>query len=166
MGHSAAQPDLEGDEFWALRDVSFTVAPGQTMGVIGPNGAGKSTILRILTKILRPTRGSYVVNGRVGALIEVAAGFHPDLTGRENIFLQAAIMGMGQRQTRRKLDEIVAFSEVEEFLDMPVKRVLLGHECATRLLYCAHFDPDVLIIDEVLAVGGLHVPEEGVRPHP
>ena len=123
------------------------------MGVIGPNGAGNRPILKILTRILRPTRGSYVVNGRVGALIEVAAGFHPDLTGRENIFLQAAIMGMGQRQTRRKLDEIVAFSEVEEFLDMPVKRYSSGMNARLGFSIAAHLDPDVLIIDEVLAVG-------------
>jgi ABC-type polysaccharide/polyol phosphate transport system ATPase subunit len=141
------------DEFWALRDVSFKVSPGQTLGIIGPNGAGKSTILKVLTRILRPTRGAYLVRGRVGALIEVAAGFHQDLTGRENIFLQGAMMGMGYRQTKRKLDEIVAFSEIEEFLDTPVKRYSSGMNARLGFSIAAHLDPDVLIIDEVLAVG-------------
>jgi lipopolysaccharide transport system ATP-binding protein len=152
-GRTATRTDLENDEFWALSDLTCTVEPGQTLGVIGPNGAGKSTLLKVLTRILRPTRGSYVVRGRVGALIEVAAGFHPDLTGRENIFLQGAIMGMGRAQTRRKLDEIVAFSEVEEFLDTPVKRYSSGMNARLGFSIAAHLDPDVLIIDEVLAVG-------------
>ena len=152
-GRSPAKGALNEGEFWAVRDLSFSVAPGQTLGVIGPNGAGKSTVLKILTQILRPTRGSYLVRGRVGALIEVAAGFHPDLTGRENIFLQGAIMGMGQTQTRRKLDEIVAFSEIEEFIDTPVKRYSSGMNARLGFSIAAHLDPDVLIIDEVLAVG-------------
>ena len=149
----AAQRPLTSDEFWALRDVSFEVMPGQTLGVIGPNGAGKSTILKILTRILRPTRGSYLVRGRIGALIEVAAGFHPDLTGRENIFLQGAMMGMGHRQTTRKLDAIIEFSEIEEFIDTPVKRYSSGMNARLGFSIAAHLDPDVLIIDEVLAVG-------------
>ena len=152
-GRAVKQPKLDGDEFWALRDVSFTVSPGQTLGVIGPNGAGKSTILKVLTRILRPTRGSYTVRGRVGALIEVASGFHQDLTGRENIFLQGAMMGMGHRETKRKLDEIIAFSEIEEFLDTPVKRYSTGMNARLGFSIAAHLDPDVLIIDEVLAVG-------------
>jgi lipopolysaccharide transport system ATP-binding protein len=123
------------------------------MGVIGPNGAGKSTLLKVLTRILRPTRGSYAVRGRVGALIEVAAGFHPDLTGRENIFLQGAIMGMASDYTRRRLDEIVAFSGIEQFIDTPVKRYSSGMNARLGFAIAAHLDPDVLIIDEVLAVG-------------
>lgn len=153
LGRSARQPDLRGDEFWALHDVSFSVEPGQTFGVIGHNGAGKSTILKVLTRILRPSKGNYVVRGRVGALIEVAAGFHPDLTGRENIFLQGAIMGMGRTQTHRKLDEIIAFSEIEAFIDTPVKRYSSGMNARLGFSIAAHLDPDVLIIDEVLAVG-------------
>jgi ABC-type polysaccharide/polyol phosphate transport system ATPase subunit len=133
--------------------VSFAVEPGQTLGIIGHNGAGKSTILKILTRILRPSKGAYVVRGRVGALIEVAAGFHPDLTGRENIFLQGAIMGMGRTQTRRKLDEIIAFSDIAEFIDTPVKRYSSGMNARLGFSIAAHLDPDVLIIDEVLAVG-------------
>ncbi len=153
FGRETKQPDLRGDEFWALNDVSFAVEPGQTLGVIGHNGAGKSTILKILTRILRPSKGNYVVRGRVGALIEVAAGFHPDLTGRENIFLQGAIMGMGRTQTHRKLDEIIAFSEIEAFIDTPVKRYSSGMNARLGFSIAAHLDPDVLIIDEVLAVG-------------
>jgi ABC-type polysaccharide/polyol phosphate transport system ATPase subunit len=145
--------DLRRDEFWAVRDVSFVVEPGQTLGVIGNNGAGKSTILKMLTRILRPSRGSYLVNGRIGALIEVAAGFHNDLTGRENIFLQGAIMGMGRTQTFAKLDEIIAFSEIEQFIDTPVKRYSSGMNARLGFSIAAHLDPDVLIIDEVLAVG-------------
>ncbi len=152
-GRQRTAAELQRDEFWAVRDVSFTIEPGQTLGVIGNNGAGKSTILKILTRILRPSRGSYVVRGRVGALIEVAAGFHPDLTGRENIFLQGAIMGMGRTQTRRKLEEIIAFSEIEQFIDTPVKRYSSGMNARLGFSIAAHLDPDVLIIDEVLAVG-------------
>ena len=152
-GRARSAAELQRDEFWALRDVSFTIEPGQTLGVIGNNGAGKSTILKILTRILRPSGGSYLVRGRIGALIEVAAGFHPDLTGRENIFLQGAIMGMGKTQTHRKLDEIIAFSEIEEFIDTPVKRYSSGMNARLGFSIAAHLDPDVLIIDEVLAVG-------------
>ena len=152
-GRARSAADLQRDEFWAVRDVSFSIEPGQTLGVIGNNGAGKSTILKILTRILRPSKGSYLVNGRIGALIEVAAGFHPDLTGRENIFLQGAIMGMGRTQTYRKLDEIIAFSEIEHFIDTPVKRYSSGMNARLGFSIAAHLDPDVLIIDEVLAVG-------------
>jgi ABC-type polysaccharide/polyol phosphate transport system ATPase subunit len=152
-GVRRADQELRREEFWALQDVSFTVEPGQTMGIIGANGAGKSTLLKVLTRILRPTRGSYLVRGRIGALIEVAAGFHPDLTGRENIFLQGAIMGMETAYTRRRLDEIVAFSEIEDFIDTPVKRYSSGMNARLGFSIAAHLDPDVLIIDEVLAVG-------------
>lgn len=148
------QPNALWDgEFWALRDVSFALGPGDALGIIGPNGAGKSTILRLLTRILRPTRGSCAARGRIGALIEVAAGFHPDLTGRENIYLQGAIMGMGQREITQKFDEIVAFSGVEWFLDTPVKRYSSGMHARLGFSIAAHFDPDVLIVDEVLSVG-------------
>ncbi len=153
LGRAPPVTNLRGDEFWAVSDVSFSVEPGQTLGVIGHNGAGKSTILKILTRILRPSKGAYQVRGRIGALIEVAAGFHPDLTGRENIFLQGAIMGMGRTQTRRKLDDIIAFSEIEQFIDTPVKRYSSGMNARLGFSIAAHLDPDVLIIDEVLAVG-------------
>ncbi len=153
LRRSTAAPALTADEFWAVRDVSFSVSPGQTLGIIGHNGAGKSTILKILTRILRPSAGSYTVHGRIGALIEVAAGFHPDLTGRENIFLQGAIMGMGRTQTHQKLDEIIAFSEIEQFIDTPVKRYSSGMNARLGFSIAAHLDPDVLVIDEVLAVG-------------
>jgi ABC-type polysaccharide/polyol phosphate transport system ATPase subunit len=144
---------LEGGEFWAVRDVSFTLGPGDALGIIGPNGAGKSTVLKLLTRILRPTYGRCLTQGRVGVLIEVAAGFHPDLTGRENIFLQGAIMGMPRQEITRKFDEIVAFSGVEWFLDTPVKRYSSGMHTRLGFSIAAHLDPDVLIIDEALAVG-------------
>src|SRR6187200_3197647 len=119
-------PEREPDEFWAVRDVSFDVRPGETLGIIGGNGAGKSTILKLLTRIMRPNRGRLHVEGRVGALIEVSAGFHPDLTGRENIFLQGALMGMRSAMIQLKFDEIVEFSGIAEFLDTPVKRYSSG----------------------------------------
>ncbi|MEM7417987.1 MAG: ABC transporter ATP-binding protein, partial [Gemmatimonadota bacterium] len=145
--------DAGAGEFWALKDVSFTVSPGECVGIIGRNGAGKSTVLKVLTGILAPNRGSCEVRGRSGALIEVAAGFHGDLTGRENIFLQGAIMGMPRELIRRRLDEIVDFSGIEEFLDMPVKRYSSGMNARLGFAIAAHLEPDVLIIDEVLAVG-------------
>ncbi|MFQ5529091.1 MAG: polysaccharide ABC transporter ATP-binding protein [Gemmatimonadota bacterium] len=145
--------ELEGDEFWAVRDVSFEVAPGETLGIIGPNGAGKSTILKLLTKILRPNLGDCSVPGRVGALIEVAAGFHPDLTGRENVFLQGAIMGMRQAEIATKFDQIVEFSGLPSFIDTQVKRYSSGMNARLGFAIAAHLDPDVLLVDEVLAVG-------------
>lgn len=141
------------DEFWAVRDVSFDVRPGETLGIIGANGAGKSTVLKLLTKILRPNRGSVRVEGRIGALIEVSGGFHPDLTGRENIYLQGALMGMRRGMIREKFDQIVEFSGIEQFLDTPVKRYSSGMNARLGFSIAAHLDPDVLIIDEVLAVG-------------
>jgi ABC-type polysaccharide/polyol phosphate transport system ATPase subunit len=140
-------------EFWALRDVSFEVSPGEALGIIGTNGAGKSTVLKILTRILRPNRGRFEVRGRIGALIEIAAGFHPDLTGRENVFLQGAVMGMSRRQINQRFDEIVAFSNVEEAIDTPIKRYSTGMSARLGFSIAAHLDPDVLIIDEVLSVG-------------
>ena len=147
--------DLESKEFWALRDVSFSVRPGEALGIIGPNGAGKSTTLKLLTKIMRPTRGQCAIRGRVGALIEVAAGFHPDLTGRENIFLQGAIMGMKRAAITRKLDSIIDFSGLHEFIDTPVKRYSSGMNARLGFSIAANLDPDVLVIDEVLAVGDM-----------
>jgi homopolymeric O-antigen transport system ATP-binding protein len=141
------------DEFWALRDVSFSVRPGETLGIIGGNGAGKSTMLKLLTRIMRPNRGAIRVEGRIGALIEVSAGFHPDLTGRENIFLQGSLMGMRRVQIAQKFDQIVEFSGIEEFLDTPVKRYSSGMNARLGFAIAAHLDPDVLIIDEVLSVG-------------
>jgi lipopolysaccharide transport system ATP-binding protein len=139
--------------FWAVQDVTFEVTAGQALGIIGPNGAGKSTLLKLLTRILRPTSGTVTVTGRQGALIEVAAGFHQDLTGRENVYLQGAIMGMPPKETARKFDQIVEFSGVEEFIDTPVKRYSSGMNARLGFAIAAHLDPDVLFIDEVLAVG-------------
>ena len=145
--------DLGKEEFWVLKDVSFAVRPGEALGIIGPNGAGKSTALKLLTRILRPTTGTCRVRGRVGALIEISAGFHPDLTGRENIYLQGAIMGMTRRETVRKLDAIVDFAGIGDFIDTPVKRYSSGMNARLGFAIAAHVDPDVLLIDEVLAVG-------------
>jgi ABC-type polysaccharide/polyol phosphate transport system ATPase subunit len=147
------EAELQQKEFWAVRDVSFQVHAGRALGIIGPNGAGKSTTLKLLTRILRPTRGEFHVRGRVGALIEIAAGFHPDLTGRENIFLQGTIMGMKNAEIRRKVDEIIAFAGVEAFVDSPVKRYSSGMNARLGFSIAAHLEPDVLIIDEVLSVG-------------
>jgi ABC-type polysaccharide/polyol phosphate transport system ATPase subunit len=153
LGRRTASSELSTADFWAVRDVSFTVRPGQALGIIGPNGAGKSTILKLLTSILRPTRGRCAVRGRIGALIEVSAGFHPDLSGRENVFLQGAIMGMPAADIARKFDAIVEFSEIAEFIDTPVKRYSSGMNARLGFSIAAHLDPEVLIIDEVLAVG-------------
>jgi homopolymeric O-antigen transport system ATP-binding protein len=143
------------DGFWALKDVSFEVRRGEALGIIGPNGAGKSTTLKLLTRILRPSRGSSRVVGRVGALIEVAAGFHPDLTGRENVYLQGAIMGMKRREVSTRLDEIVAFAGVADFIDTQIKRYSSGMSARLGFSIAAHLNPDVLIIDEVLSVGDM-----------
>jgi lipopolysaccharide transport system ATP-binding protein len=153
FARTEVRPPLSEQEFWAVRDVSFEVGMGHALGIMGPNGAGKSTILKLLTKILRPDRGIREVHGRMGMLIEIAAGFHPDLTGRENVFLQGAIMGMKRTDIARKFDEIVEFSEIEEFIDTPVKRYSSGMNARLGFAIAAHVDPDVLIIDEVLAVG-------------
>lgn len=139
--------------FWAVRDVTFEVERGQAVGIIGPNGAGKSTILKLLAGILRPEHGKVSVTGRLAALIEVGAGFHGDLTGRENIFLNGAILGMARTEIRRKLDDIVSFAGLERFLDMPVKRYSSGMYARLGFSIAAHVDPDVLLIDEVLSVG-------------
>ena len=144
---------VESREFWAVQDVSFSVRPGEALGIIGPNGAGKSTILKLLTRILRPTQGRCGIRGRVGTLIEIAAGFHHDLTGAENIFLQGSIMGMTRKEIAARFDDIVAFSELAEFIDTPVKRYSSGMNARLGFAIAAHMSPDVLIVDEVLAVG-------------
>jgi lipopolysaccharide transport system ATP-binding protein len=152
--------ELQASEFWALQDVSFEVGPGETLGIIGPNGAGKSTALKILTRILRPEKGRSVVRGRVGALVEVAAGFHPDLTGRENVFMQGAILGMKRAEIARKFDAIVDFAGIPDFIDTPVKRYSSGMNARLGFAVAAHIEPEVLIIDEVLSVGDLAFQEK------
>jgi lipopolysaccharide transport system ATP-binding protein len=144
---------LEAKEFWALEDVSFDVARGEAFGVIGNNGAGKSTMLKLLSGIMKPTRGTLEVRGRLSALIEVSAGFHPDLTGRENIYLNGTVLGMTRQEIARRFDAIVAFSGLEEFIDTPVKRYSSGMFARLGFSVAAHVDPDILIVDEVLSVG-------------
>ncbi len=140
-------------DFWALRDISFTVQPGEVVGIIGRNGAGKSTLLKILSRITEPTAGEVVLRGRVASLLEVGTGFHPELSGRENIFLNGAILGMTKAEIARKFDEIVAFAEVDQFIDTPVKRYSSGMYVRLAFAVAAHLDPEILIVDEVLAVG-------------
>jgi len=141
------------EEFWALRNVSFDVAAGEVIGVIGRNGAGKSTLLKVLSRITEPSEGRLVLDGRVASLLEVGTGFHPELSGRENIFLNGAILGMSRAEILRKFDEIVAFAEVEQFLDTPVKRYSSGMYVRLAFAVAAHLEPEILIVDEVLAVG-------------
>lgn len=142
-----------GDPLWALKDVSFEVAPGEVIGVIGRNGAGKSTLLKILARTVKPTSGEVDIYGRVGSLLQVGTGFHPDLTGRENIFLNGAILGMKAQEIRRNFDEIVAFAEMNKFLDTAVKYYSSGMYLRLAFAIAAHLEPEVLLLDEVLAVG-------------
>jgi lipopolysaccharide transport system ATP-binding protein len=147
---------VQGDsveEFWALKDVSFELQQGEILGIIGRNGAGKSTLLKVLSRITEPTAGRITLRGRVASLLEVGTGFHPELTGRENIYLNGAILGMARTEIRKKFDEIVAFAEVERFLDTPVKRYSSGMYVRLAFAVAAHLEPEILIIDEVLAVG-------------
>lgn len=150
-------------ELWALKDVSFSVRPGETLGMIGENGAGKSTLLKILTGITRPTSGRAVVNGRLGSLLEVGSGFHPELSGRENIFLNGSILGLGKKATMKNFDEIVAFAEIEDFLDTPVKHYSSGMYVRLGFAIAAHLDTDIIIVDEALAVGDAGFQEKSVH---
>lgn len=145
--------EMTTEEFWALKDINFEVQQGDRLGIIGRNGAGKSTLLKLLSRITEPTRGRIELNGRVASLLEVGTGFHPELTGRENVFLNGAILGMSRAEIKRKFDEIVDFAEVERFLDTPVKRYSSGMYVRLAFAVAAHLEPEILVVDEVLAVG-------------
>lgn len=153
VGRGPNRNNLEDREFWALKDISFEVKQGESLGIIGPNGAGKSTMLKLLSKIIKPNRGTYRVNGRISALIEVGAGFHGDLTGRENIYLNGAILGMARKDIQSKEEQIIDFSGVEEFIETPIKRYSSGMKARLGFAVAAHMEPDVLLVDEVLSVG-------------
>ena len=150
---SSGHKKLQHEDFWALKDVSFQIKQGEVVGIIGRNGAGKSTLLKLLSRITIPTEGRIRINGRTASLLEVGTGFHQELTGRENIFLNGAILGMTRAEIIRKFDEIVEFSGVEEFLDTPVKRYSSGMYVRLAFAVAAHLEPEILIVDEVLAVG-------------
>ncbi|MFA6958618.1 MAG: polysaccharide ABC transporter ATP-binding protein [Thermoanaerobaculia bacterium] len=156
----AGRDALPDDTFWALQDLSFEIAQGDVVGIIGRNGAGKSTLLKVLSRITAPTKGRVEIRGRLASLLEVGTGFHPELTGRENVFLNGAILGMGRREILRKFDEIVEFAEVAKFIDTPVKRYSSGMYVRLAFAVAAHLDSDVLLVDEVLAVGDVEFQEK------
>lgn len=162
--HLFRRPAAESrsETFWALKDISFDVKHGEVLGIIGRNGAGKSTLLKILSRITKPTTGHATVYGRVGSLLEVGTGFHSELTGRENIYLNGAILGMKRADIRRRFDEIVAFAEVEQFLDTPVKRYSSGMYMRLAFAVAAHLEPEILVVDEVLAVGDARFQEKSL----
>ncbi len=141
------------EDFWALRDVDLAIKPGETVGFLGPNGAGKSTLLKLTSRIIMPTSGTITTRGRVASLLEVGTGFHPDLTGRENIHLNGSLLGMNRAEVRSKLDAIINFAELDEFIDMPVKHYSSGMYMRLGFSVASHVDPDILLVDEVLAVG-------------
>jgi lipopolysaccharide transport system ATP-binding protein len=152
-GKTTSRNGIANDELWALKDISFEVKQGEVLGIIGRNGAGKSTLLKILSRVTAPTGGEVKIKGRIASLLEVGTGFHPELTGRENTFLNGAILGMTKAEIRKKFDEIVAFSGVEQFIDTPVKRYSSGMYVRLAFAVAAHLDPEILVVDEVLAVG-------------
>lgn len=153
LTHPQATKHKNREEFWALKDLNFEIQPGDRLGIIGRNGAGKSTLLKILSRITEPTTGKITLKGRIASLLEVGTGFHPELTGRENVFLNGAILGMSKLEIQQKFDEIIDFAEIEKFLDTPVKRYSSGMYVRLAFAVAAHLEPEVLIVDEVLAVG-------------
>jgi lipopolysaccharide transport system ATP-binding protein len=154
-GNAASTAGAKKTQIWALRDVTFEVQQGEVVGLVGRNGAGKTTLLKILSRVTTPTTGSADILGRVGSLLEVGTGFHPELTGRENVFLNGAILGMGKQEINRKFDEIVAFAEIADFIDTPIKHYSSGMQMRLAFAVAAHFEPQILLVDEVLAVGDL-----------
>lgn len=163
VGAAPGGDALGEQEFWALKNVSFKMIKGESLGIIGPNGAGKSTMFKLLSRILKPDRGTYTVNGRVSALIEVGAGFHTELTGRENIYLNGAILGMTRREIRLREEQIIDFAEVEEFIETPVKRYSSGMKARLGFAVAAHMEPDILLVDEVLSVGDVRFQAKSLR---
>ena len=153
LGRRNGNTEDHDDLLWVLKDVSFEVMPGEVVGIIGRNGAGKSTLLKILSRIIKPTTGEVDIYGRVGSLLEIGTGFHPELTGRENVYLNAAIIGMGREEIKRKFEEIVTCAEIERFLETPVKYYSSGMYVRLAFAVAVHFEPEILILDEVLAVG-------------